>query len=168
MWWVLKDVCAALGLSNPTVVAQSLDDNEVTKFNLGSQAGETYLVSEPGVYSLVGKSRKPETKRFKRWVNQEVLPPSAGPAKGWRSSTGSSTNNGCRRSPGQGIRIHENTGRTVIVNAAVLAVGVAAWWWILTHEGCVRPLGNLLVTMIASLIWLTIHEKGDGDGERRD
>lgn len=56
----------------------------------------------------------------------------------------------------------------MIVNAAVLAVGVAAWWWILTHEGCVRPLGNLLVTMIASLIWLTIHEKGDGDGERRD
>lgn len=74
VWWVLKDVCAALGLSNPTVVAQSLDDDEVTKFNLGSQAGDTYFVSEPGVYSLVGKSRKPEAKRFKRWVNHEVLP----------------------------------------------------------------------------------------------
>jgi anti-repressor protein len=74
VWWILKDVCAALGLSNPTVVAQSLDDDEVTKFNLGSQAGDTYLVSEPGVYSLVGKSRKPEAKRFKRWVNHEVLP----------------------------------------------------------------------------------------------
>ena len=24
-WWVLKDVCGALGLSNPTVVADRLD-----------------------------------------------------------------------------------------------------------------------------------------------
>lgn len=62
--------------------------------------------------------------------------------------------------------------RTVIATAAVLAVEAAAWWWMLTHEGCMHPLGNLVAlmvaTMIAPLAWLTIYEEGDGDGERRD
>lgn len=32
------------------------------------------IVNEPGLYSLVLGSRKPEAKRFKRWVTHEVLP----------------------------------------------------------------------------------------------
>lgn len=43
-WWVLKDVCGALGLSNPTVVADRLDDDERAKFDLGRQ-GETNIVN---------------------------------------------------------------------------------------------------------------------------
>ena len=35
LWWVLKDVCEVLGLSNPTIVASRLDDDEVTKLDLG-------------------------------------------------------------------------------------------------------------------------------------
>jgi hypothetical protein len=31
-------------------------------------------VNEPGLYSLILGSRKPEAKRFKRWVTHEVLP----------------------------------------------------------------------------------------------
>ena len=32
------------------------------------------LISEPGFYKLVGRSRKPAAKKFDRWVRHEVLP----------------------------------------------------------------------------------------------
>lgn len=32
------------------------------------------VISEPGLYSLILRSRKPEAKAFKRWVTHEVLP----------------------------------------------------------------------------------------------
>lgn len=72
-WFVARDVCDALDLSNTTVAIQSLDDDERAKFNLGRQ-GEANLVSEAGFYKLVMRSRKPEAKAFQRWVTHEVLP----------------------------------------------------------------------------------------------
>ena len=42
-WFVLKDVCDALGLSNPTIVASRLDTDEVTKFDLGGLSGESNI-----------------------------------------------------------------------------------------------------------------------------
>lgn len=73
-WFVAKDVCDILSLSNATVALQSLDNDELTKFNLGGQHGEVNIISEPGLYRLVMKSRKPEAREFKRWVTHEVLP----------------------------------------------------------------------------------------------
>jgi len=35
---------------------------------------EMLIVSEPGLYSLIGSFKKPEAKAFKRWVTHEVLP----------------------------------------------------------------------------------------------
>jgi len=35
---------------------------------------EVLIVSEPGLYSLIMKSRKPIAKPFQRWVTHEVLP----------------------------------------------------------------------------------------------
>lgn len=72
-WFVAKDICHALDLSNPSVAVGTLDDDERAKFNLGRQ-GETNIVSEPGFYKLVMRSRKPEAKAFQRWVTHEVLP----------------------------------------------------------------------------------------------
>lgn len=72
-WWVAADVCEVLGLSNPSVAVAALDDDERSKFNLGRQ-GETSIVSEAGLYSLILRSRKPEAKRFKRWITHDVLP----------------------------------------------------------------------------------------------
>lgn len=74
VWFVLSDVCSVLGLTNATMAASRLDDDEVTKFNLGSRQGETLLVNEFGLYSLVMSSRKKEAKSFKRWVTHEVIP----------------------------------------------------------------------------------------------
>ena len=73
LWFVAKDICDVLGLTNPTMALANLDDDERAKLNLGRQ-GETNIISESGLYSLITGSRKPEAKKFKKWVNSEVLP----------------------------------------------------------------------------------------------
>lgn len=73
LWWVLKDVCDVLGLSNPTMIASRLDEDERAKFDLGRQ-GETNIINESGLYNVILRSDKPEAKNFKRWVTHEVLP----------------------------------------------------------------------------------------------
>jgi anti-repressor protein len=73
-WWVLKDVCDVLGLSNPTIVASRLDVDEVAKSDLGGLSGESNIVSEGGLFNVILRSDKPEAKKFKRWVTHEVLP----------------------------------------------------------------------------------------------
>lgn len=35
---------------------------------------ELNIVSEPGLYKLIGRSRKPEARRFDRFVRHEILP----------------------------------------------------------------------------------------------
>lgn len=72
-WFVAKDVCAVLELTNPTMAIQTLENDERAKFNLGRQ-GETNIVNESGLYSLIFGSRKPEAKKFKRWITQDVIP----------------------------------------------------------------------------------------------
>lgn len=72
-WFVAKDVCAILEISNPSDALKRLDDDERSRFNLGRQ-GETNIVNEAGLYVLVLGSRKPEAHEFKRWVTHEVLP----------------------------------------------------------------------------------------------
>lgn len=73
-WFVAKDVCDALEISNPTIAVSRLDDDEVAKFNLGGLSGESNVVSESGLYSLVLGSRKPQAHAFKRWVTHDVIP----------------------------------------------------------------------------------------------
>lgn len=75
-WFVARDVCAVLGLGNPSQAASDLDEDEKgisTTDTLGGPQ-EMLTVSESGLYSLVFRSRKPEAKRFRKWVTAEVLP----------------------------------------------------------------------------------------------
>lgn len=75
-WFVAKDVCDALGISKYRDAVSRLDDDErgsVLVDTLGG-AQETSTVSEPGLYKLIMRSRKPEAKAFQRWVTHEVLP----------------------------------------------------------------------------------------------
>lgn len=72
-WWIAKDVCDVLDIANPTQALSRLDDDERSMFNIGRQ-GETNVVNEMGLYSLILGSRKPEAKAFKRWITHEVLP----------------------------------------------------------------------------------------------
>ena len=72
-WWVAKDVCDVLELSNPTMALEGLDEDERAKFCLGRQ-GDANIITESGLYTLVMRSNKPEAKRFRKWVTSEVLP----------------------------------------------------------------------------------------------
>lgn len=63
-WFVAADVCRALEIANPTDAIKRLDEDERARFNLGRQ-GETNIVNEPGLYTLVLGSHKPEAKAFK-------------------------------------------------------------------------------------------------------
>lgn len=73
IWWVLKDVCKILELSNPSKVASRLDEDERSNFELGRQ-GKTIVINESGLYSVILRSDKPEAKPFRRWITHEVLP----------------------------------------------------------------------------------------------
>lgn len=77
-WFVAKDVCDILELNNITEALRPLDDDEKTNFRNSevAQSGgrAPIIISEPGLYKLIMRSRKPEAKDFQRWVTHEVLP----------------------------------------------------------------------------------------------
>ncbi|GGK31856.1 hypothetical protein GCM10010124_25780 [Pilimelia terevasa] len=77
--FVAVDVCAALGIGNARQAVTYLDDDEVLRVPVTTNDGsgrelDTNVVNEPGLYSLILRSRKPEAKAFKRWITHEVLP----------------------------------------------------------------------------------------------
>ena len=72
-WFVLKDVCQVLGMSNPTMVADRLDEDERAKLDLGRQ-GQSWVINESGLYNVILRSDKPEAKPFRKWVTSEILP----------------------------------------------------------------------------------------------
>jgi len=74
IWFAAVDACRALDIQNPTMAVKQLDNDERAKFNLGHPYGEMNFVNEFGLYNLILSSRKPEAKKFKRWVTHEVLP----------------------------------------------------------------------------------------------
>lgn len=75
-WFVAADICIALGLGNNREALTRLDDDEKGVSSTDTPGGkqEVAIVNESGLYSLILGSRKPEAKRFKKWVTAEVLP----------------------------------------------------------------------------------------------
>lgn len=75
-WFVAADVCAVLAIRNHRDALASLDDDERGVATTDTLGGPQHvaIVNEPGLYSLILRSRKPEAKAFKRWVTHEVLP----------------------------------------------------------------------------------------------
>lgn len=74
-WFVARDVCDCLEIRTNDA-ANSLDEDEKGYESVVSLGGaqQTLIVSEPGLYSLILRSRKPEAKAFKRWITHEVIP----------------------------------------------------------------------------------------------
>lgn len=71
----LADLCRALNLSNPTVVAQKLDEDECPKLDIGLKNGQyVNFVTEPGMYTVILRSDSPAAKPMQKWVTSEVLP----------------------------------------------------------------------------------------------
>lgn len=79
-WFVARDVAAVLDLQNIRQNLESLDEDEkITVCNPDGnpRAGIPHqyaMVSESGLYALIFRSRKPEARRFRKWVTAEVLP----------------------------------------------------------------------------------------------
>lgn len=75
-WFVAKDVCRSLGIENHFNATSRLDEDERRGSVLQSPSGKQTMtvVNESGLYHLIFNSRKPEARRFRRWVTQEVLP----------------------------------------------------------------------------------------------
>jgi len=76
LWFVAKDICDILEISDTRQVVEKLDDDEKNKGKVyqGDQFRDTWMVNESGMFQIVLSSYKPEAKAFKRWLTHEVLP----------------------------------------------------------------------------------------------
>lgn len=78
-WFFASDICDALDIKQSSVAISKLDDDDKRTVNsshssvLASRTNPA-IISESGVYNLIFQSRKPEAKKFKKWVTSEVLP----------------------------------------------------------------------------------------------
>ena len=75
-WFVLKDVCAILGISKYRDAADRLDPDEREPVRVDTLGGkqEMLCINESGLYNVILRSDKPEAKPFRKWVTSEVLP----------------------------------------------------------------------------------------------
>jgi prophage antirepressor-like protein len=76
-WFILNEVCAKLGIANPSDAAGRLDDDEKSALGIADPHGRlqrTTIINESGLYSVILRSRVPKAKAFKKWVTSEVLP----------------------------------------------------------------------------------------------
>ena len=86
-FFVAKDVCDVLGLTNVTEALRPLDEDEkltrkffvsgrdLTSEKLTSgQRRNIYLISESGLYALILRSNKPYARTFRKWITSEVIP----------------------------------------------------------------------------------------------
>lgn len=77
-WFMGKQVAAALGYADTDqAIRDHVDTDDQSKRRVIDNMGRNQVanfVNESGLYSLILRSNKPEAKRFKRWVTNEVLP----------------------------------------------------------------------------------------------
>lgn len=71
----LSDICKILGLQ-AAAVTRRLEKDVISSHTLLTSGGYQALnfVTEDGLYDVILDSRKPEAKRFRKWVTSEVLP----------------------------------------------------------------------------------------------
>lgn len=78
-WFVAADVCRALGLEQVSRAMSRLDEGDGVLLKVPhpqnpDKTMDVNGVNEPGLYSLILRSNKPEAKAFKRWITHEVIP----------------------------------------------------------------------------------------------
>jgi prophage antirepressor-like protein len=76
-WWVAVDVCAVLGLENIKQAIARLEKDGVCQTYLIDSMGrrqKATFINEPGLYELMIRSDKPQSRPFRRWITKEVLP----------------------------------------------------------------------------------------------
>ena len=83
-WFVAADACAVLALRDTSSALKMVDPEDLQRLcrsdtpqffgGIAPQVQEITVVNESGLYALIFHSRKPEAKKFKRWVTHEVIP----------------------------------------------------------------------------------------------
>lgn len=75
LWFVAKDICDFLGTQTNNIPA-ILPEKDKGSYRIDTLGGpqEMTIISEPGMYKLVFRSRKPKAEAFTDWVTREVLP----------------------------------------------------------------------------------------------
>jgi anti-repressor protein len=74
--FLLKDLCNILELGQVAGVKRRLDKDVISNHPLKTKGGiqQATFVNEDGLYDVILDSRKPEAKRFRKWITSEVLP----------------------------------------------------------------------------------------------
>ncbi len=72
----LADVCNVIGIANARNVKTRLEDDDVRQMDTLTEGGKQQVtfITESGLYDVILDSRKPEAKKFRKWVTSEVLP----------------------------------------------------------------------------------------------
>lgn len=75
-WFSAPDTCRILELSNVTMALRILDEDEKGLKFIETLGGRQHIncISRPGLDKLMSRSKRPEAKRFDRWVRHTVLP----------------------------------------------------------------------------------------------
>lgn len=76
-WFLLNDVVRILELSNSRMVKDRLDDDVSSTYPIQDSLGRTQqatFVNEDGLYDVILDSRKPEARKFRKWITSEVIP----------------------------------------------------------------------------------------------
>lgn len=76
IYFVAADVCRILEVGDTSNAVKTLDDDEKGTHIISTVGGlqKMLVVNEAGLYRLIFKSRKPDAKKFQRWIYHEVIP----------------------------------------------------------------------------------------------
>jgi len=76
VWFIAKDVCDVLGLSDVSMSLQKLNENQklIQKLYVSGQNRDVWLINESGLYKLILRSNKKEAEKFQDWVTDDILP----------------------------------------------------------------------------------------------
>lgn len=139
-WFVAADVCRALGLTSPGETVRGLDEDEKGLSNVDTLGGKQGLivVSLSGLFKMALKSRKPDARRFQKWVTGEVLPSI--------QATGAYIPGAhiIAEQPWMTFTMEEWRVRISAVNAAYRVMGRPGGIWVWEHSGLPMPPPNLL------------------------
>ena len=75
-WFVAKDICDILELSNITNALRNIPEKWMTLQNVKSSYNSQNMImlSEPAVYNFIMRSNKPIAKKFQEVVCEQILP----------------------------------------------------------------------------------------------
>ena len=77
LWFVGVDAATAIGLADARKSLNLLDEDERNTMPVTDSLGrdqQTIIINEPGLYSLILRSRMPQARAFKRWITHDVIP----------------------------------------------------------------------------------------------